>query len=132
MDLRRELGLTYVFISHNLAVVEHIATRVAVMYLGRVVELAETETLFRTPRHPYTKALLASVLTPEPGQGIPETGLGLAFPDPLNPPPGCPFHPRCPARMPHCSTTVPRLLQLGRDAVACHLHDPGQSIPSTQ
>jgi peptide/nickel transport system ATP-binding protein len=132
MDLRRELGLTYVFISHNLAVVEHIATRVAVMYLGRVVELAETETLFRTPRHPYTKALLASVLTPEPGQGIPETGLGLAFPDPLNPPPGCPFHPRCPARMPQCSTTMPRLLQFGRDAVACHLHDPGQDIPSTQ
>jgi peptide/nickel transport system ATP-binding protein len=132
MDLRRELGLTYVFISHNLAVVEHIATRVAVMYLGRVVELAETETLFRTPRHPYTKALLASVLTPEPGLGIPEAGLGLAFPDPLNPPPGCPFHPRCPARMPQCSTTGPRLLQFGRDAVACHLHDPEQEILSAQ
>jgi peptide/nickel transport system ATP-binding protein len=121
-----------VFISHNLAVVEHIATRVAVMYLGRVVELAETETLFRTPRHPYTKALLASVLTPEPGLGIPEAGLGLAFPDPLNPPPGCPFHPRCPARMPQCSTTGPRLLQFGRDAVACHLHDPEQEILSAQ
>ncbi|WP_114946707.1 ABC transporter ATP-binding protein [Microvirga calopogonii] len=125
MDLQRELGLTYVFISHNLAVVEHIATRVAVMYLGRVVELAETETLFRAPRHPYTKALLASVLTPEPGQGIPETGLGLAFPDPLNPPPGCPFHPRCPARLPQCGTAEPRLVRLERDAVACHLADPG-------
>ncbi|WP_414474616.1 ABC transporter ATP-binding protein [Microvirga sp. M2] len=130
MDLRRELGLTYVFISHNLAVVEHIATRVAVMYLGRVVELAETETLFRAPRHPYTKALLASVLTPEPGQGIPETGLGLAFPDPLNPPPGCPFHPRCPARMAQCSTSEPRLVRFERDMVACHLHDPGQDTPA--
>lgn len=131
MDLQRELGLTYVFISHNLAVVEHIATRVAVMYLGRVVELAETEALFKAPRHPYTKALLASVLTPEPGAGIPETGLGLAFPDPLNPPPGCPFHPRCPERLAQCSTTAPRFTQHGRDAVACHLHDPelSASVP---
>ena len=91
LDLRREFNLTYVFISHNLAVVEHMATRVAVMYLGKVVEQAETAALFRDPRHPYTRALLASVLTPEPGLGLPETGLGLAFPDPLNPPPGCPF-----------------------------------------
>jgi peptide/nickel transport system ATP-binding protein len=128
MDLRRELGLTYVFISHNLAVVEHIATRVAVMYLGRVVELAETETLFRSPRHPYTRALLASVLTPEPGLGIPETGLGLAFPDPLNPPSGCPFHPRCPARLPRCNTVEPRLVRFGQDAVACHLHDTEQAM----
>lgn len=132
IDLRRELGLTYVFISHNLAVVEHIATRVAVMYLGRVVELAETETLFRMPRHPYTKALLASALTPEPGKGIPETGLGLAFPDPLNPPPGCPFHPRCPVRLPQCSTAEPRLVRFEQDAVACHLHDPDQVASATQ
>jgi peptide/nickel transport system ATP-binding protein len=131
MDLRRELGLTYVFISHNLAVVEHIATRVAVMYLGRVVELAETEALFKAPRHPYTKALLTSVLTPEPGAGIPETGLGLAFPDPLTPPPGCPFHPRCPERLAQCSTITPRFTQQGSDAVACHLHDPelSASVP---
>ncbi len=103
MDLRREFGLTYVFISHNLAVVEHIATQVAVVYLSRVVEQADTETLFRAPKHPYTRALLASVLTPEPGLGVPDIGLGLAFPDPLNPPPGCAFHPRCPQRMSHCS-----------------------------
>jgi peptide/nickel transport system ATP-binding protein len=124
MDLRSELGLTYVFISHDLAVVEHIASRVAVMYLGRVVELAETAALFRAPRHPYTKALLASVLTPDPGLGIPETGLGLAFPDPLNPPSGCPFHPRCPQRMAHCDEIVPRFLIDDQGAVACHLHDP--------
>jgi peptide/nickel transport system ATP-binding protein len=74
-DLRREFGLTYIFISHNLAVIEHIATSVAVMYLGRIVEFAPREALFRAPRHPYTKALLASVLTPEPGLGVPDTGL---------------------------------------------------------
>ncbi|MFT4266182.1 MAG: ATP-binding cassette domain-containing protein, partial [Xenophilus sp.] len=95
VDLRRELDLTYVFISHNLAVVEHIATRVAVMYLGRVVELAEAQALFAAPGHPYTQALLASVLTPEPGLGIPDAGLGVTSPDPLNPPAGCAFHPRC-------------------------------------
>ena len=86
--LRRELGLTYVFISHNLAVVEHIATRVAVMYLGRIVEQADTATLFASPRHPYTRALLASVLTPDPDLDIPDTGLGIAFPNPRDPPPG--------------------------------------------
>jgi peptide/nickel transport system ATP-binding protein len=123
-DLRRELGLTYVFISHNLVVVEHIATRVAVMYLGRVVELTDTATLFKAPRHPYTKALLASVLTPEPGKGIPETGLGLAFPDPLNPPSGCPFHPRCPAATERCASVEPRLRQDAAGLVACHLYEP--------
>lgn len=126
-DLRRELGLTYVFISHNLVVVEHIATRVAVMYLGRVVELTDTATLFKAPRHPYTKALLASVLTPEPGKGIPETGLGLAFPDPLNPPPGCPFHPRCPAKMTQCATLTPKLRQDESGLVACHLYESATS-----
>jgi len=124
MDLRREFGLTYVFISHNLAVVEHIATQVAVMYLGKVVEQAETATLFGQPRHPYTQALLASVLTPEPGLGIPDTGLGLAFPDPLNPPSGCPFHPRCAKRLPECDARVPALAEGPLGKVACHLH-PG-------
>ena len=79
-ELRRELGLTYVFISHNLAVVEHIATEVAVMYLGRFVEHAPVDALFRDPRHPYTQALLASVLTPEPDKGIPDVGLGDSLP----------------------------------------------------
>ena len=94
-DLRRELGLTYLLISHNLAVVEHMATRVAVMYLGRIVEEAETDALFRAPRHPYSEALLQSVLTPEPGLGVPDTQLGAAYPNPLDMPPGCRFHPRC-------------------------------------
>jgi peptide/nickel transport system ATP-binding protein len=127
-DLQQAFGLTYILISHNLAVVEHIATRVAVMYLGRVVEENETEALFRAPRHPYTKALLASVLTPEPGLGVPDTGLGLAFPNPLDPPPGCVFHPRCPEAGPRCRTTAPRDLLDGPRLVACHLYDGGTEM----
>jgi peptide/nickel transport system ATP-binding protein len=128
-DLQQEFGLTYILISHNLAVVEHIATRVAVMYLGRIVEESETEALFRAPRHPYTKALLASVLTPEPGLGVPDTGLGLAFPNPLDPPPGCVFHPRCPEAGPRCRVIVPRDVHEGELLVACHLHDGGTGMP---
>ena len=123
-DLRRDFGLTYVFISHNLAVVEHIATRVAVMYLGRVIELTETRELFARPRHPYTRALLDSVLTPEPGLGVPDAGLSVVPPDPLDPPPGCRFHPRCPKAFGPCPTRDPRLLALGPASVACHLYDP--------
>ena len=122
LDLRKEFNLTYVFISHNLAVVEHIATQVAVMYLGRVVELRQTAELFKEPRHPYTQALLASVLTPEPGLGIPDTGLGLSFPDPLHPPTGCAFHPRCAQRKPECSTSHPLLRRDAQGEVACHLY----------
>jgi peptide/nickel transport system ATP-binding protein len=127
-DLRRDFGLTYVFISHNLAVVEHLATRVAIMYLGRVVEMAECEAVFRRPRHPYTRALLASVLTLEPGRGLPDTGLGLSFPDPLAPPSGCVFHPRCPDAGPLCSTTAPRVIADGERTVACHLYDAGVAV----
>ena len=125
LDLRRDLGLTYLFISHNLAVVEHMATRVAVMYLGRIVEMAERDALFRAPRHPYTRALLDSVLTPEPELGVPDTGLGLAIPNPLNPPAGCVFHPRCPHAGPRCSVEVPRTVQDQSGLVACHLYDGG-------
>jgi peptide/nickel transport system ATP-binding protein len=103
-------------------VVEHIATQVAVMYLGKVVEQADTDRLFRTPKHPYTQALLASVLTPEPELGVPDVGLGLAFPDPLNPPSGCSFHPRCAQRMKHCSAIVPPLAEYQGSVVACHLY----------
>jgi peptide/nickel transport system ATP-binding protein len=128
LDLRQEFNLTYVFISHNLAVVEHIATRLAVMYLGRVVEFADTRTLFARPQHPYTQALLASVLTPDTTLGIPDTGLGLAFPDPLNPPAGCTFHPRCPRRFSGCDRIAPQLLQSGGAQVACHLFT--QEVPT--
>jgi len=127
MELRRDFNLTYVFISHNLAVVEHLATHVAVMYLGRVVESASTAELYARPRHPYTQALLASVLTPEPGLGIPDMGLGLSFPDPLNPPSGCPFHPRCQHAMPECSRTRPELRAQDGARVACHLYTGAQN-----
>ena len=114
LELRRELGLTFVFISHDLAVVEHMASRVAVMYLGRVVEEGAAADVFDDPRHPYTKALLASVLTPEPALGLPEPALGAAFPNPLAPPAGCAFHPRCPEYMPGtCDAAESALLESG-------------------
>ena len=106
-ELRRDLGLTYLFISHNLAVVEHIASEVAVMYLGRFVEQAKVDALFGEPRHPYTRALLASVLTPEPALGLPDVGLGESYPDPANIPPGCRFHPRCPIAIERCRGEPP-------------------------
>jgi len=120
MELRGDLKLTYLFISHNLQVVEHIADRVAVMYLGRIVEAAPARDLFAEPHHPYTRALLSAVLTPEPGLGIPDLGLTGGFPDPLNPPPGCVFNPRCPVARAECSTRAP-ILSSGDHAAACHL-----------
>ena len=115
------LQLTYLFISHNLAVVYHISTRVGVMYLGRLVEQAPTETLFHAPEHPYTKALLASVLTPEPGLGVPDVGLGDVMPDPANIPPGCRFHPRCPIAEPRCSSETPVFKPRPAGGVECLL-----------
>jgi peptide/nickel transport system ATP-binding protein len=123
LDLRRELGVTYILISHNLAVVEHLASRVAVMYLGRIVEDKDTEALFRDPQHPYTRALLDSVLTPEPGRGIPDAQLGIAFPNPLDPPPGCTFHPRCRLALPQCRNVAPTPLAQPGGFVECHLYD---------
>ena len=120
-ELRAELGLTLVFISHNLAVVEHIATEVAVMYLGRVVEHAPVDDLFASPKHPYTKALLASVLTPEPGRGLPEPALADIPPDPANIPPGCRLHPRCPSAIPICATENPANRRAAGRLVECLL-----------
>ncbi len=120
-ELQRELGLTYVFISHNLAVVEHISDRVAVMYLGRMVEQATTDDLFANPIHPYTRALLASVLTPEPGLGVPDVGLGDLYPDPANVPTGCRFHPRCPMAEPRCSNETPAPRDIEGRRVECLL-----------
>ena len=121
-DLRRDLGLTYLFISHNLAVVEHVASEVAVMYLGRIVERNETDALFREPGHPYTQALLESVLTPEPGKGVPDIGLGDAMPDPANIPPGCRFNPRCRIAVERCRHEAPtRMVRPPQGMVECHL-----------
>jgi peptide/nickel transport system ATP-binding protein len=126
-DLRSELNLTYLLISHNLAVVEHLATRVAVMYLGRLVEQTDTDTLFDTPRHPYSEALLGSVLTPDPRLGVPDTHLGAAYPNPLDMPSGCTFHPRCPRAMPHCSAVAPRTVEMPDGSrVECYLYDENE------
>jgi peptide/nickel transport system ATP-binding protein len=121
-DLRRELNLTFVIISHNLAVVEHMADRVAVMYLGRVIEQGTTADIFDRPRHPYTQTLLESALTPDPTRGLPEFALGTDFPNPLDPPSGCAFHPRCPKAMAECSQTRPETLREGGKLVECHLY----------
>ena len=124
-DLRRELNLTALFISHDLSVVRHVCDRVAIMYLGRIVELADAGALYADPLHPYTGALFDSV---------PTLGTGRArfrpiegeIPSPLDPPPGCAFHPRCPKAGPRCRIEVPRLsAQPGGRSVACHLHDGG-------
>jgi len=130
LDLQQELGLTYVVISHNLAVVEHIAKRVAVMYLGRVVEEAEAETLFRNPQHPYTKALLGSVLTPDPSLDVPDTHLGATFPNPVEPPSGCTFHPRCVDAMPACSQIAPAPAIVNDACVECHLYREEERVVS--
>ncbi|MDH3668720.1 MAG: ABC transporter ATP-binding protein [Paracoccaceae bacterium] len=127
-DLRQELGLTYLLISHNLAVVEHMADRVAVMYLGRIVEEADADTLFRDPRHPYTKALLGSVLTPDPSLGVPDTHLGTVFPNPIDPPLGCSFHPRCSACMDICSAQTPMPVTEGDHMTECHLYAPQEAV----
>ena len=120
-EMRAEMQLTLVFISHNLAVVGHIATEVAVMYLGRIVEQAPADALFAAPRHPYTQALLASVLTPEPGLGLPDPGLGDVVPDPAHIPPGCRLHPRCPVVLPCCRTDAPPRTDADGRMVECWL-----------
>ncbi len=114
-------------ISHNLAVVEHMATRMAVMYLGRIVEGGETDQIFRNPRHPYTRALLASVMVPQPGRRIPDTQLGAAFPNPLELPPGCTFHPRCRQATAGCSQESPHSVLVEGGFVECHLYGGTQN-----
>ena len=119
-DLQHELNLTYVLISHNLAVVQHLATRVAVMYLGQIVELTDASQLFRQPEHPYTDALLRSVMTPKLGGGIPNVCLGLNYPNALEPPSGCAFHPRCPHATSRCAIESPPSVTNVAERTACH------------
>ena len=122
-DLRDSLDLTYVFISHDLSVVRHMADRIAVMYFGRIVEYGPTEEVIRHPRHPYTQALLRSVLTPEPGLGLPDLGIQRGTPDPLAGLSGCRFSPRCPSSMARCRIERPATRRVGLSAVDCHLYD---------
>jgi peptide/nickel transport system ATP-binding protein len=128
-DLQRELDLAFLFISHDLAVVEHMTHRVAVMYLGKIVELAPKRNIFAGPKHPYTKALLSAVPVPEPDAARQRIILQGDVPSPINPPKGCRFHTRCPYVFDRCRREEPEL-RLGADDhfAACHLHD----LPASQ
>ncbi|MEX1108063.1 MAG: oligopeptide/dipeptide ABC transporter ATP-binding protein [Dongiaceae bacterium] len=128
-DLKRRLGLSYIFISHDLGVVHHMSDRVAVMYLGHVVEMAPAERLFENPRHPYTQALISAIPEPDPARARKRIVLTGDPPSPEAPPPGCPFHPRCPQAMPVCKETFPVLTEeataSGPRRVWCHLYPAG-------
>jgi oligopeptide/dipeptide ABC transporter ATP-binding protein len=121
MELQEEMNLSYLFIAHDLSVVEHISDRVAVMYLGRIVELASDQALYENPVHPYTQALLSAVPVPDPDIRKQRIILEGDVPSPIHPPTGCAFHPRCPAKRERCSRERPELVNLGNDHyVACH------------
>ena len=121
-DLQRQRGVAYLFIAHDLAVIEHVSRRVMVMYLGKIVELAPAKTLVRSPKHPYTQALISAVPVVDPDSKRQRIILPGEVPSPIHPPPGCPFHPRCPIAEARCRTEIPTLRELasGHDA-ACHL-----------
>jgi peptide/nickel transport system ATP-binding protein len=125
-DLQERLGLTYLFISHNLAVVRHVATRVGVLYLGRLVEEAPARVLFSAPQHPYTKLLLDSVPDIDM-MGKERVPIAGEIPNPVNPPPGCHFHPRCPLRFEPCDKVRPTLEEYGQTRAACHALKEGRT-----
>ena len=127
MDLQERLGLTYLFIAHDLSVVRHISDRIGVMYLGRIVEIASRDALFAEPKHPYTQALLAAVPLPDPAREAarPDELIAGEVPSVRNPPAGCGFHPRCPEVMERCRAQRPELASRSRSSVACHLYDDG-------
>jgi peptide/nickel transport system ATP-binding protein len=124
LELQAEFGLTYLFVAHNLSVVKYVCDRVAVMYVGKIVEIAETNKLFALPKHPYTEALLANVPKPDPRQRSQRIVLHGEVPDPSNPPSGCYFHPRCPYAQERCKVETPELRDMGDGRqVACHFAD---------
>ncbi|WP_263656794.1 oligopeptide/dipeptide ABC transporter ATP-binding protein [Marinobacter halotolerans] len=119
LDLRDELDLTYLFVTHNLSVVQHMADRVAVMYLGEIVECGDRDQVMSEPKHPYTQALMDSALSISPGETIPDPGLSGDFPNPMNRPSGCPFHPRCPLADQQCRESKPRPEIIDNTLVQC-------------
>ncbi|MBI1387611.1 MAG: dipeptide ABC transporter ATP-binding protein [bacterium] len=133
MDLKNEFGLSYLFIAHDLSVVRHISDRIAIMYLGRIVEFAPTKTLFSIPKHPYTRALLEAIPVPDPNARKERRLLEGDVPNPINPPAGCSFHTRCPYRFDPCDKVEPRLTPIGDNQVSCHLYDSkyNDTIPET-
>jgi oligopeptide transport system ATP-binding protein len=130
-DLQERLGLTYIFISHDLSVIEHVCDRIAVMYLGKIVEIADREELYKNPKHPYTQALLASIPTIGQGKKKMHKILSGEIPSPINPPPGCAFHPRCSFATEICHQEIPALLPVAgnsKNLVACFKVNPKQNL----
>jgi oligopeptide/dipeptide ABC transporter ATP-binding protein len=126
-DLQARLGLSYLFIAHDLAAVAHMSHTIAVMYLGRIVETGEARALARDPKHPYTAALFSAALPSHPDERREEIVLPGEVPSPIDPPSGCSFHPRCPQAMPRCATEAPVLREVAGRIVACHLYDRAEA-----
>ena len=122
LKLQKDFNLAYVFISHDLGIVRHICDRVAVMYLGKIVEMAETEEIFQNAKHPYTKALISAVPKAHPDEKKERIVLSGDVPSPANPPKGCPFHPRCPDSLDICKTVQPPIVNFNNSTVTCHLY----------
>ncbi len=128
MDLQEEFGLSYLFISHDLSVIRHVSNKVAVMYLGKIVEKGSVDDIFDSPKHPYTEALMSASPVPEPSRSIDRIKLQGEIPSAMNIPSGCAFHNRCPKRVAKCETVEPELIELDNGRlVSCHLYEDGRS-----
>lgn len=126
-DLQKDRGIAFLFIAHDLAVIQHVSDVIGVMYLGKIVETTDADSLYEAPKHPYTRALLSAIPVPDPQRKRTRIVLEGDVPSPASPPPGCPFHPRCPEAMERCRSEVPRSREVGDPArphrVSCHLYD---------
>ena len=132
--LQHEHGISFLFISHDLAVIQHVSDDVGVMYLGKIVEYASSRDLYRGPKHPYTRALMSAIPVPDTHHRAKRIVLGGDVPSPMNPPSGCPFHPRCPEAMARCREVVPESVNAGSAAaphhVSCHLYSAAAEVGS--